>query len=98
MCTAVSLSRETLYNQGLFIGILNLSFGITVAFVQSLSLLGILNKADTQKARLSGAENTSCRRLDGCVTCTKLDCLTKGGTFQGHVAASPPPQPLSMGQ
>lgn len=55
---------ETLYNQRLFLGFLNLSFRITVAFVQSLSLLEILNKTDKQKARVSGAENTSCKHLD----------------------------------
>ena len=58
MCCHRHEQRETLYNQELFLGILNLSFRITVAFIQSLPLLEILNKSDKQKNRVSGGVNT----------------------------------------
>lgn len=64
------------------LGILNLSFKITVAVTHSLCLLEIIYKTHKQKTKMSGAVNAS----HACATCTKLDCLTKeckGGTFQG---------------
>lgn len=94
MCCSQREQRETLYNQDLFLGRLNLSFRITVAFIQSLSLLEILNKPDKQKARVSGAEKTSSRHLDGCVTHTESLCLAKeckGGVFCGPRANDLPP-------
>ncbi len=93
MCCSQHEHRETLYNQGVFLGILNLSFRITVAFV--LSLLEILKKTDKQNAIVSEAENTLWRLLDGFVTCTKFDCLrvySKDRPFQDHVAATSSPQ------
>lgn len=69
MCCSQFEHRENLYNQRLFLDILNLSFRITVAFVQSLSLLENLKQLDKHKDRVSEAGNTSCRHLDGCVTC-----------------------------